>query len=1840
MKRTAWVVLAFMVLVLSGTACNRVMRAERGRSILGLSGRDIPPALKPVIAEVTSGRISVHGKIAVRFVHAVPGASPGRMADPKALSLDPPVGGVLNWKDATTLVFEPFKPLPTATTFHAVLRLDPFTDRETVLPPLGFSFSTGENELEDFQHAFQPATPGDPQAVVLNLTVRLVKAVAPAVLDERARLFAPDGKRLPLAWKQEKTEPLYTAQSPPLPRIKDAAQYTFALDRSLIDADRDFSRNILLEPVQRMAVTDWRVRDEGEAPGLAVVFNEPLREDADYAAYLGVEPPLAVAVTPRGNTLLVEGPFERNREYTLTLRRGAANIWGGRTEQDIVKKLAFADLKPAVEWSEPGAFLPSSLDHRLSFRAVNLKKVHLRVHKVYAGNLGQFLQVNDLRDKSDWEFSEMNRVGEEVVSRELVLPPARNEWQRHELDLRDLFKGHPKGLFVVGLVFSKDDADYQCPKRRGRGGDDDGEGEYAYYYGRDYYSNPCSDGYYYRHNKAWKPVIVSDIGLLAVQETNRTTVWATHLRTARPLPGVKVTLHSFQNQPLASGTTDGEGKCAFDLVRAAYATAERDDHLSVLKFASDRLSMNLFPVEGVVLSQSSKGVQGFLYTDRGVHRPGDTVYLSALLREGVEQKSVAVPVRCRVVNALRQETADLLNKEGKDGLYTFALPTRVQDPTGLWEARITIGDDLVASVPFRVETIAPPRIKAEVKAARSAFGPSEKTIPLAVEAQYLFGAPASGLAYTLTAELSRRDPAPEGFAAFTFGHPGRRFAPVKEPFASGTLDAEGRAPASFSLPDLGTPPSGIQMAFRAEVTEKGGRPVSTTLRLPYDPYPAYAGINGSDLQNCRTDSTYKVPVAVVDAGGRAAAGRKLKATVYWNRHAWWWDYGDRNEYLMRYKDDYNTKVLRSADLVSADGPVLFDFAPAEEGQYLLEVRDLAGGHEAAVFTYASPWGGEAGIQRGGATLGLRSDREKYLPGETARLTCTTPPEGSMLVSVVKGDTVVWSKWMTLASSATSFTVPVTASMAPNVYVFAAAVQPHAQKGNDRPLRAYGVLPLMVEDPAGRLDLRVSVPGEMKPNRELTVKLSAEGGAGAAVTVAVVDEGLLFLTDFKTPDPWPFFNRKIGLSAGFFDLFDSVMGLSPGPVAQVFRVGGDAAERAKRLAPGEINRFPPVALFKGPVLLDARGRAEVPFAIPNYMGKVRVMAVACKGRAYGSAEAHVTVKEDIVVLSTLPRVAGPGETFVMPVTLFATKDNVGKVKLTVETNDLLEVVGKSSTALQFTAKGEQEAAFTLKAAERVGEARVVLRADYGSGEYEETTRFIVRPANPYVTQSFEKVLEGGGEAAVEIPAFGYEGTRAVTLNLWRTKPIAIGRRLQWLIRYPYGCIEQTTSSVFPQLYLKEIIAASPSVRDKEWLTAKVDDTVNAGIGRLVLFSLPDGSFSYWPGSRERADEWSNLYAGHFLIEAKRQGYFVPAILDHWLIQARGRAVAADTNWRTRAYRLYLLALAGVPDLSAQNLLRENYQSQLDAVGRWYLAAAYKLAGADEQARSVRSGLKYQAQRTSDHWHYCFGSTLGDWGVMLNMAVLFGDLDAAGEIVNEVNAGLRSDAWHSTQTLAWALMGAGKFIQATWREGTSLAGEVRLPDGKRTPFKVEGAKTALDLTAYAGKTVTVKSSAEGTAYLELVYEGIPAKAPFDRVAKGIELLEEFFDEEGRPVDPKSLPQGTRMWVHLAVTPASALNYVAVSALFPSGWEIENLRLTGEGLPEWTSKFKANDSISYMDIRDDRIHWFMDRTQGGVQYHFFAKVATVTKGTFQHPATSAEALYDHEFHAYLPHGGVEVK
>jgi len=1786
---------------------------------LPLSGQDVGRRWKGVIEEATSGNLSLTSRIAVRFVQPLPGITGGTAASSDLFAFDPAIRGAISWMDTRTIICEPYEPLKPKTTYHATLNLSRVSSSLSRMAPFSFSFTTPGNELVAQEVSFLPVKPGDPTRVTLNLTLTFVH---PVPLDVLKASVQPS-----CDWKQEGTRPVYRGKTAEIRRGDKSQSLKVIVPGDPLELIQTVEKTFTLEPVQAMAVRSWSTLEEEGQMGVQAHFTEPLKETADYTAYISVTPNLPLKVTARGTMILITGPFEREKDYSLEILPGIANIWGGSTTEGVTKLIRFEDMKPDVAFTSRGVYLTSSAKERLSFKTMNLNRLQLEVYRVFPDNIGQFLQVNDLEDRTE-SFYELSRVGDVVVSKKLNIQNQKNTWQKHDLDLEPLFTGLGRGTFIVSLSFTREDTDYDCS------GWDRNRYDYRYYY-----EHPCSGGYYYRHGRVTKPVLVSDIGLMAVRDRQSLLIYSTNLLTGKPEPDVSLTMYSYQNQVMERTRTDAKGEAVMK-PSGHLLVGEKDGQNVLLKFSSDGLSLDDFPIEGVRTSTSG-GLRAFVYTDRGVYRPGDTIHLAAMVREGVDQVPVDLPLTLILSNPIQQKVQEVTSKTGMEGIHVFHLETGLDAPTGLWRADLKVGTTRVAQQNLRVETVAPPKIKVTLTTDKDAYSLTGEPIPVQIGADYLFGAPGAGLSYSARAEVRSRPFDLEDYRGFTFTHEGRAFSPTREDLGEGTLDGEGRAQVTCIPEVLEDVPSSLSLTFRADVLERGGRPVSQSRTVTLNPYPAYVGLHQPAADWIKTGELLTTSVVLANPDGKLAKGKKLKVNLYYNERYWWWEYDSAADYHLRYKDDVSTRLASSFDVVSGTEPVPVSVKLEEPGEYLLEVVDPQGGHAAGFFLRGSAWAFDPSNMRGGTTLKMEADQSLYRPGDTAHVKFQTPSEGSLYVCVVKGDTRLSSLRKDMKSDETTVDLPIRVDMVPNVYVFAEAVQPHAQTVNDRPLRTYGVMPLRVEEPSTRFDLHIKAPEVIRPNTTLKVEIQSEDRKSAVVTVAVVDEGLLSLTNFTTPDPWEYYYRKLGLDISFFDIFDKVIGAAWGPTIQTFRVGGGLSEgQARQAIPVKVRRFPPLSLFKGPVRLDREGKASLTFDLPNYMGQVRVMVVGARSRAYGSAEKSIRVKDDLVILPTLPRVLGPGESFTLPVTVFATRDGVGEVKVSLsDLKGMKPKEGKAKT-LNLPRTGDGDIAFLMNVDSAVGPAKVTVTATGGGVTVHETVEIAVRPVHPAVTESREVVLEPNATVEIAIPQMGLAGTRSAQVKIWSSKPAYIGRHLSWLIAYPYGCIEQTVSTVFPQLYLKDILSAAPDVKDKMWLERTIDDRINAGIHRLSRFMLPEGSFSYWPGERSSASMWSNLYAGHFLVEARRLGYPVPSMLDTWLTHETGLNPTVGDSWRINVYRQYILALAGQPNLSALNLIRENHWKELSNQDRWMLAGAYQLSGAREIAEDLRKSLTLAIDRDKTTWRSCFGSAVGDQGLLLTMVVLFHEEAKASELYDLINQELKASSWLSTHGLSWGLMGMGKYI-ADHKPGTrEMRGQVLFEDDTRIGFSSDHYVLTLPATDRIGQTLRVKSQCENSLFVEVVYQGIPEKSDLPAESRGMVLEREFLSEDGQKIDPAALSQGVTFYAHIILKPQADLDYVAVTQIFPSGWEISNTRLTGEAAPAWAEAFPGNTDLSYMDIRDDRVSWFMDRTHGTRTYHFLVRLSTVTKGTFTFPPTYAETMYDHGFYARIPNPEVVVR
>jgi uncharacterized protein YfaS (alpha-2-macroglobulin family) len=854
-------------------------------------------------------------------------------------------------------------------------------------------------------------------------------------------------------------------------------------------------------------------------------------------------------------------------------------------------------------------------------------------------------------------------------------------------------------------------------------------------------------------------------------------------------------------------------------------------------------------------------------------------------------------------------------------------------------------------------------------------------------------------------------------------------------------------------------------------------------------------------------------------------------------------------------------------------------------------------------------------------LTLSADKAKYNVGENALITIPSTAGARALVSLETGSRVLYTFWVECKDQKTDITIATTPDMTPNVYVHITLLQPHMQTKNDLPIRLYGTIPIMVEDPKTRLYPVIQSPDIIRPDEPFSIKVSEQNNKEMSYTLAIVDDGLLDLTHFKTPNPWDHFFKRHALGVRSWDVYNFVMGAYGGKIEQIFAIGGDD-DLTHANNDAKANRFKPVVKFAGPFTLKAGKTAEHKFTINDYVGSVRIMVIAGTNHAYGAAEKTAAVRSPLMVQATLPRVLGPGETVSLPVTIFAMEDHVKNVKVELLTNDIFEVIGGSNKNITFNKPGDDIVYFNVRTKKTLGFGHVKIRATSGSEKAENVIEIDVRASNPAVVASEERVIPAKQAASIALNFPGMEGTNTAEIEVSSIPSLNLGERLNYLLGYPHGCLEQTTSGAFPQLYLTDVVDLSDAKKKQ------AESNIKSALNRLKFFVTVYGNFSYWPGGTGYICNWTDNYAGHFMIEAERKGYHVPETMKanwitaqqkaakEWLPENNSRYKISQSDF-IQAYRLYVLALAKKPELSAMNRLKERGSISLQA--KWMLAGAYLLAGQPETAKNIVQGLPLSVTAYDDASE-TYGSPARDEAMILEILTLLNDKENAFLLAKRISEAMNTHTWMSTQTTAYCLLGLSKYASAT-------SGELKFSyAGKNENVKQVISKRNLwnaDLEAQTGTQTAVKvgNLSDAPLFVRLSAKGFPVAGNEGATQNNLQLNVRYFDAEGNPVNVQRLKQGADFVAEVRVTnPGLRGHYtnLALTQIFPSGWEITENRLNTE---------KKNDGVTYMDIRDDRVLAYFDLSNSLV---LRIKLHAAYKGTFYLPAVACEAMYDHSISA----------
>ena len=1807
-------------------------------------------AFKEYVNYTTSGVVSVTEKITVNLGKEIDAIEEGHAINPKTFDISPSVDGELKMLNKHSFQFIPKENLKPDTEYTVTIKL---RDLYLAIPQGLYSytfqfktikpnFSIQANVLQSYSSEWQYIEGVLKSADIISLE-DAKKLISASQGDQSRRIVFDESNA---------TSKYFDFKIDSIQRKEDDSKVTFSWDGTAIESDYKGESEIRIPGKNNFTVVDARVVN-GASKYISINFSDALKQQQNFDGLVTLEGTTDLNFVTNGNELKVFSGTAFSGKKMLRIFQGIRNSEDFKLKKNFQESLIFEQQKPEIRALTTGTILPNSSGLKYNFEAINVKEVNVRIIKIFEDNVLQFLQENNLNSNYD---NAIKQVGRTVAKQKITLiedqSNYREDWKAYSIDLSEMIDIDPGSIYRVELNFNRNQTLYTCTNSSATDVFDDeftemqeDEKEERYWDNKLYsyknYSynwrernNPCHEAYYNSDREVAQNILASNIGVIAKKGANNNYVFAvTDLLTTDPISGADVQIYNYQQQRIVGAKTDANGLLKIESPKnAAFAIVTKGVNKAYMRLMDgNALSLSKFDVSG---NRLQKGLKGYIYGERGVWRPGDDIHLTFLLNDTDNELPAEHPVKLEVTDPRGKLVYRKVSSEHINRFYRFTVKTDDNARTGNYSAKVSVGGAKFYKT-LKVETVKPNRLKMKV-AFDDEILSNKKPIKGDLEVSWLHGTPAKGLKAEIKAKVNATSHTFKNFKNYTFSDPSRKFSSQELNIFEGKLDQNGKASISKKLSVGKNAPGMLNINFLVRTFENGGDFSIDAFSKKYAPYDVFVGLQapeGNRYGSYFTDENQTFSVATVDERGNPQKRSDLKVEVYKIHWRWWWSSGYDN--LSKYTSSSYQKPYQSFDISTDDkGLAKFDLVIPDEdrGRFLIRVVDSKGGHATGktAYFYKNWWQNESSANKDAAKmLVFSADKEKYNVGETAKITFPSGSKGRALVSIENGTDVLESIWVTTEKGITTASLPITKAMTPNVYATISLLQPHQVSENDLPLRLYGTIPIMVEDKETKLEPQISMPDELQPEKDFTVKVSEKNNKAMTYTLAIVEEGLLDLTRFKTPNAYQSFYAREALGVKTWDIFDDVMGAYSGSIDQVFAIGGDgSAEKGKNK---KANRFKPVVRFLGPFQLDKGSTKEHKITLPNYIGAVRTMVVAgdVKKEAFGSADKSVPVKKPLMVLATLPRKLSPTEKVTLPVSVFAMDKKVTDVAVVVKTSNGLKVDGVTVQNVSFDKPDEKMVYFDLSVLDAKGIHKVEVSA-IGNGEKSnyEVELDVINP-NSISSKVMTSEIGQNGSQSMTFDTFGVDGTNKATIEFSTIPSINFTERLQYLIQYPHGCVEQTTSSVFPQLYMSDIFDLSTTKK------SEIQKNIEKGIARLGNFQLTNGGLSYWMGE-DYASDWGTSYAGHFMLEAEKKGFVLPITFKTNFVRYQKDKAR---NWRQnyggytsdleQAYRLYTLALASSPDLSSMNRLRE--YKNLSNSAKWRLAAAYALVGQKEVSEELLASASLNFSNTN--WRYSYGSETRNKAMALE-TMLLTDFDGVRSISEDIAKALSSKRWMSTQTTAYALLSIGKMVQKNGGKAMDITYSI---NGKKESIKTESSLVQREIDGLrASNAITISNNAGNVVYARIVNSG---KLPVGREIaeqRGLSVQVSYKDLKGKAINVSSLKQGDDFMAEIRVSNPknSRLNDIALTQIFPSGWEIVNTRFTDYG-----STVESNSR--YTDIKDDRVNFYFDlyRSSKPKTKVFKVMLNAAYLGKYYLPGVQAEAMYDNDYFVRTKGKWVEV-
>ena len=1734
------------------------------------------------------------------------------------LEFSPVIKGAYKWVSARELVFSPSMEFRPSTAYTAgitanVLRFNKNPGVEVAAD--SFTFRTPYLKVTSTNAWWSLANTGNDNAA-LNISFTFNYPIDPAVISGLLNLKL-NGKETGFRVMENNVASTLTLRSDPVSAalIKGCTiGYEFRQGAGCPGCGSGTKLAITgtetVKAPHKLEITHVEGIPDHENGTIRVYSNQEVMAE-HLAQYITISPKVDFTVETEGSGFLIRGNFEAGGSYELTVSRLLPGVLGGTMERDYIASVPFGELEPSIGFtSGKGAYMSTLSSKKISIRITNIPKVSVKIFKIYENNIQAFLRYNRFRDYYDdeegnFEYNDRNisGFGDEIMNQEYETRNLAKHHGAHLLSLDFPMNNQFGGIYLVSVASSQD-----------------------------------------RWVRSGKIVSISDIGLIARKTDNEVFIFANSIKDATPLKGTRITFVSTNNQELHSAVTGNDGVAIFKNTGNRFPgfttgmiTARNRNDFNFMVFQDTRVEQSRFDVGGKTRNPS--GYEAFLYGDREIYRPGETVHVNTIVRNRTMEVLAGVPVKAVVLMPNGREYVNLrqvLNSQGAAG-FEFALtPAAV---TGTWNLELYSANDVLLNIRnFSVEEFLPDRISVTLKTPRTEYSTGDSVTCEAV-VMNLFGTPASDRNYEMEFSLRKKPIHPEKFSDYNFAISGADHITFSNILTQGKTSTTGTATERFGISPAYAGTGLLNGTVHVTVFDETGRPVNRVLPVTVSTQKTYYGIHIPDYYN-NTRQPMQVHFAATDASGKpVSAGATIQVIrVYWETVM-------ENTYSSRYRyvSQKREKILVEKQLSISPGSTTFSFTPQESGEYLVRIREP----HAVTFVesefYAYGWGytqSNAFEVNNEGRVDMEFDRESYEPGQVAKVLMKTPFAGRLLVTVER-DRVFDYFYVDTDKRSASVEIPVKADYLPNVYVTATLIRP-LDEGIIPVTIAHGFAPLKTEKKSTRIPVIIEVAEKSRSNTRQKITVKTAALKNIEVTVAVVDEGIMQLKNSGSPDPHKWFYQKQALEVGAFDLYPYVL---PDILIKRSSIAGDGYDLQKRVNPMTNKRVKLVSYWSGILKTDGSGVASCSVEIPQFSGDLRVMAVAYYNDAFGSDEKHIKVADPVVISPSIPRFLSPGDTLVMPVTVTNTTSGPMHTSISVELTGPLTVTGSGTQQVTLEANREQRPVFRIAASKQVGEGQITIKVKKGNEVFTDKTDITIRPPASLQKISGAGEINAGSELQLAMTNDFIPSSREAKLIISRSPVVQFSDQLSYLMGYPHGCVEQTVSAVFPQLYYTSL---AKSISNRTNAVIRISDNVNAAIRKLQSMQQHNGAMSYWPGGNEQS-WWGSAYAAHFLFEARKAGYEVPASTTEKLMSYLGMMVKkhpTETYYyydekgqeirkvipsKDIFYSLYLLALYARADLATMNYYRARY-GELALDSRYLLAASYQACGDRNAFNSLLPKL-FDGEISKRSTGGNFYSYVRDEALSLN-ALLETDPSnpQIGSMARDLSQQMRSEKYLSTQERAFSFLALGKFLK---QAGTSSAAATVFADGK-TAGTFNGEDLFLT-KGIANGNVKINTTGSGRLYYFWEMEGLSASGTFTQEDSYLKVRKNFLNRNGQPVkDAGHFKLNDLIVVQITLTnlQRNEVENVVISDLLPAGLEIENPRISSVPELAW---IKNNSTPEHMDIRDDRIHYFTKISQEPKNFYYLARV--VSTGSFVMGPVSADAMYDGSYHSYHGAGKIVV-